>query len=113
MVRLGAGLLVFLGLLALWVWQCSGPSPSVSGVELDPPEEPGGAYVVQATLTNDRWAHGTVKVIFQITEPESGRSYREEKEYEVGDGEEMFVSAEIEAPEAAYEPAVWAEYPVK
>jgi hypothetical protein len=104
--------LLVAALAALWVWQCSGPDPAVHDVELLEPEQPGDPYTVQATLDNERWGHGTVTLAFELTDNQSGQTFREEKRVRLEEGDDdVLVFAEIDAPDGDYEPSVEAEYP--
>ena len=49
--------------MALWVVNCSGPQPEVSGVQLVEPNSEGAPYRVQATVQNQGPGHGEVTIL--------------------------------------------------
>jgi hypothetical protein len=111
-IRMAGSLVIVAVLTVLWVWQCTGPEPTVTGVRLEEPQQPGDPYTVLATIDNNRWSHGTVTVLFEIVDRESGDVYRDEKRIDMKeDDPPLNVSDEISAPDSDYDPRVDVEYP--
>ena len=105
------GLALVAALVVLWVFNCSGPRPSVSDVRLIEPRSAGDPYRLEATVRNDGRGHGQVDLIFQLRDRASGRVVQEEQKAILEPDETTLAVAEILAPPGDYTPEVEAQYP--
>jgi hypothetical protein len=113
MLRAIAAPIVAFALVAvLWVSQCSGPKPSVTGpARVTAPEQPGDAYRVEGTIRNDGPGHGDVRVSFKLIDRASGEAYEKDDEVHLERGDTVRVAVEMPAPPADYAAEIEAEYP--
>jgi hypothetical protein len=103
---------VILGLLTLWVVNCSGPRPSASDLRVQPPPAPGQEYTLSAVVHNNGSGHGAVDVTFALKDKGTGRTYSQTQSVTLDPGEEAVVSAQIRAPLGQYTPQVDLAYPI-
>ena len=111
MVRLIVLLGLVLAVPVLWVAQCSGPEPSVTGLHLSEPSDEKEPYRLEAIIRNDGRGHGQVEVTFRLVDRSSGQTFEDEKKAQLEPKETTRVVAEIQAPPGNYEPMVEALYP--
>ncbi|HEU5367353.1 MAG TPA: hypothetical protein VFU69_02770 [Ktedonobacterales bacterium] len=104
-------LVLVLVLPYLWVSNCSGPRPSVSGLQVQPPQTPDGPYTLSALVTNNGPGHGQVDVTFRLRDQRSGHTFEQDETVTLEAGEQAEVSVEINAPPGNYMPEVEVEYP--
>jgi hypothetical protein len=111
-MKLSVFVLAVLGIAsALWVTQCSGPRPTVTAVQMQPPTAPGAPYQIQATVQNNGLGHGEAQLTFRLRNPATGASVQEERNVSLDNGETTVVVASLNAPQASYVPEVEATYP--
>lgn len=101
-----------IGLLALlWVWQCSGPDPTVTDVQIIEPTEADAPYQVVATIRNTNSQDGSLTVVFQMVDRQTGQIFQTTRTVEVSGREEIVAIAELHAPQSSYKVEVQAHYP--
>ncbi|SRR6266508_5567303 len=106
------GLVVAIAIVGLWVSQCSGPRPELVGAPVvQPPDQPGEAYHVQAVVRNAGPGHGEVQVVARLRDRATGRSYQHDETAQLEPGEQAGIVVEIFAPPGDYEPQVEVVYP--
>lgn len=98
-------------LAVLWVFNCSGPKAEVADIQLEPPFQPGEPYQLSALVRNSRVGKGQVAVVFRLQNKETGQSYEQVENVYLGSDDEVVVSAEIDAPDADYQPSIRLHYP--
>lgn len=95
----------------LWVQNCTGPRPVVSGVDVLPPVTAGGPYRVSARVRNDGPGEGQTAVTFRLRDRRSGQTYEEQKNVTLASRDQVTVLAEFAVGEGDYEPGAEAQYP--
>jgi hypothetical protein len=71
---LAASVGVGLVLVALWLWNCTGPRPEVTSVRRLPPVVAGLPYRVEAEIDNHWGGLGDVAVVVRLRDRASGRT---------------------------------------
>lgn len=95
----------------LWVVNCSGPQPAVTGVQVRPPDAPGAPYVLEASLENRGRGQGQVAVTGRLIDRATGRTYEESARTDLAPRERSIVAIPFNAPPGEYEGEVEALYP--
>jgi len=111
MLRLGALLLVLVGVAALWVVNCSGPRASVRDVRLIEPASDGAPYRVEATIANTSGGQGEVAVTVRLRDQQTGRTVEADRKLDLEEHETTLLVADLPAPRATYTPSVEVVYP--
>jgi hypothetical protein len=107
---IGLGLLGIL-LVALWVLNCSGPSPEVTGVQLVEPTADGAPYRVEATVQNQGAGHGEASVTVRLRDQATGWTVQQNVTIALQAHETTLVVVNLHAPRGRYTPEVDVEYP--
>jgi hypothetical protein len=98
-------------LVALWIWNCTGPRPEVTSVRLLPPGAAGQPYRVEAEIAN-RWrGDGEVAVVVRLRDRATGRTLQADYKVQLDRYERALVVAELPAPLGEYLPEVEVSYP--
>lgn len=97
-------------LVVLWVVNCSGPRPEVTGVELREPEQEGDPYVALATIRNRMRGPGEVRVEVSLR-GEDGRVFSKSETTEIGGHGELTLTFEFPLPEGEYKATADVSYP--
>jgi hypothetical protein len=109
--RILATLAATIAAVALWVVNCSGPAPVVTGVRVDEPVGQGTPYRIEATIHNRGVGHGQVSVSVRLRDRASGWIVEKEEQVTLDRGETAVIVAELQAPPGQYAPEVSAVYP--
>ena len=98
-------------LLALWVWNCTGPKPVITATSLRPLTSPGAPYRVEVEIEN-RWrGDGEVAALVRLRDRVTGRVVQAEHKVRLDGHERALVVAELAAPPGDYIPEVMVTYP--
>ncbi len=103
--------LLALAAVALWVLNCSGPRPTVSGTRVQAPQRAGDPYQMTASVRDDGPGHGQVDVLFRLRDTRTGMIYQATEKVTLSAGETVVVTASINAPQSHYDASVEADYP--
>lgn len=95
----------------LWVRNCSGPDPVVTGVRLVEPHAEATPYRVEATVRNRRDGEGQAQITVRLRDQSSGRTVQEQKNVNFASKETTLVVVDVDAPAGSYKPEVDASYP--
>ncbi len=107
---IGLGLVAVL-LTALWVVNCTGPTPEVTEVQLVEPTTPAGPYRVHATVQNQGPGHGEASVTARLRDEATGRTVQHSVTAAFQAHETTLVVVDVHAPPGRYAPEVEVEYP--
>lgn len=94
-----------------WTRQCVGPEPAVKETRVQPPEQPGQPYVIEATIKNSGDGDGSVDIEARLIEKQTRKSYATNSSIYLHAGETVVVSLDVNAPEGDYDARVRAQYP--
>jgi hypothetical protein len=99
-------------LLAVWIAQCSGPTPELVGQpRVIAPEDTGQPYLVEATVRNMGRGHGEARVTLRLVDTSSGDAFQQQEPVDLQNGETVRVSAEFHVPAGNYTARAEVQYP--
>lgn len=106
-----AGVVAFVVVCFLWIVNCSGPRPSWSQLQVQPPSGASQSYQVTLDVTNSGPGHGEVDVVVRLKSKATGKTYEQDQTVTLESGETSVVTLQVNAPPGQYTTQVDLEYP--